>query len=567
MEWLTPTFLRMLLLVVLAILIIALYVYRRVRPYRLIRKTLSSSANSGTQIPIGYFSQEDLAGGHLHRRYAKPAMLVINKDSDIDIFVLTSWNAYIHYQIPLVDASFVWFRSMLGGLLPPLLQLRIDGRSHYLFKRNIVSGSPARTARKFYHELTAQISNLPLPHADNFRHMEWAIRIYALMLMIGVVIAIVASWAPRVDEEPMVLVQQGDGHVYAASNRWMYSFDANDRLVEKIDMQSLGFSNGVSDMEYMEDGRFLVGDSGGGIIKVCDFSARNCEPLKGFKKSKLFLRSFQFTRNPKTERIYVADSSRHRLLELDAQGELIRVIVGPDIVCFPNDPLLVDDILVIANTNHHKLLAWNLKQPNFIEPTQEWLTVKKGRDDVLCPSIIETPNTEYFAREKRQQGGSRAAAFNNARPGKVWPFVLSRGPKGGMWVLNAGSNMQYADLLMFNEWPSDSRPKRVYLDENIDPISILVRKNDVLLAESDRPSIIRISHDGKFIGNFGDTKFNNLMMSISSQQKLYALTAMYAVYAVVVLLILLLIALPVTAALRIKYIQKQDPSFLLMPDE
>lgn len=566
MEWLSHPYARSILMVALSLLVFVWYAYRQMRPYRVLRKALSASGHGGKQIAVGYFSQEDLAGGRVKARLAKPAMLVANSNGSIDVFVLTRWNACLHYQMPLAATGFEWFRSMLGGMLPPLLRLRFDGRSHYLFKRNRVLGNPAGAAGKLHEQLAAVIPDFPAAHADGFRYMEWAVRCYALLLIGTVFVAIGASWSPGTDAEPMVLTRQDEGQVYAASYRWLYRFDAADRLAERIDMTSLGISDGVSDMEYLGEERFLVGDSGDGIIKVCDFSAHKCEPLAGFTAGKPFLRSFQFVRDPQHERIYVADSSRHRLLELDAEGVLLREIAGPDSLCFPNDPLVVEGMLVVASTNHHKLLAWDLSQPGFSVPVQEWLTVQQGRDDVQCPAVFEAPNTEYFAREIPRAGSSRAVAFSNSRPGQIWPIVIARGPQGGLWVLNAGNNLQYADLLIFDKWPLDARPRRVVLDDGIDPISMLVRNNDVLVAENGRPSIIRISPDGRVLGEFGGAEFTGLMASIADRQQIYKQVALYAKYLVGVLLLILVLALPVVIALRIKYLQKQDPSFTPIPD-
>ena len=566
MEWLSHPFVSTLLLSALLLLIILWYAYRRIRPYRMLRKALSADGREGRQVPVGYFSQEDMAGGRVNARFAKPAMLVADSQGDIDIYVLTPWNACLRHRLPSADTGFEWFRSTLGGLLPPLLRLRFDGRSHYLFKRNRVAGNPARKADKLYAELADVKPNMPVPRPDGFRYMAWAVRCYALLLLGTVLVAVGASWSPGLDEEPMVLAMQDAGQVYAASHRWLYRFDAADRLVERVDMLSLGINNGISDMEFLGDGRFLVGDSGAGLIKVCDFAARQCQPLAGFNKDKLFLRSFQFVHDPQRGRIYAADSSRHRLLELDADGTLLREIAGPESLCFPNDPLVVGDRLIVANTNHHKLIAWDLSQPGFSEPVQEWLTVEQGRDDVQCPQVFDTPNTEYFARERLRAGRSRAVAFSNARPGKVWPFVITRGPTGGLWVLNAGNNLQHADLLIFDEWPFAAHPRRVYLDEDLDPISILMRRNDVLLAENDRPSIIRITHDGRVLEDFGGAEFTDLMVSIADRQQRYQQVALYAMYLSVVLLLVLLVAVFVIARLRIKYIQMQDPSFILLPD-
>jgi hypothetical protein len=566
MEWLSLPLARALLLLALLSLLFAWFSCRRLRPYRLLSKALSAGGKDGKQVPVGYFSQEDLAGGRLHARYAKPAMLVADGNGDIGLYILTRGEACLHYRFSPSDTGYEWYRSMLGGLLPPLLGLRADGRTHYLFKCQRLAGTPLRSAGKFYTELADFIPNLPAPRTDGFRYVEWGIRLYALLLVGAVIAAVAASWSPGLDEEPMVLGQQQDGHVYAASVRWLYHFDAADQLVERIDLQSLGIDNGISDIELLEDGRFLVGDSGAGLIKSCDFSTRQCQALAGFGEGKFFLRSFQFARAPQHDRIYAADSSRHRLLELDASGNLIKEIAGHDSLCFPNDPLVTNGMLVIANTNHHKLVAWDLAQPGFEAPAQEWLTVQAGRDDVRCPSIFEAPNTEYFAREMPQSGGSRAVVFNNARPGKIWPFVIQQGPQGGMWVLNAGNNLQHADLLIFDQWPSDSKPRRVYLEDGVDPIGMLVRSNDVLLAENHKPSIIRISHEGRVLGDFGDAEFSGLMTAIADRQQLYKQVSLYAKYTVGVLLLVLVIALRVISALRIQHIQRQNPSFTSIAD-
>jgi hypothetical protein len=106
------------------------------RPYRLLRRALSTGSHRGKQIPVGYLSQEDLAGGHAGRQFAKPAMLATGNNGDLDLYILTRGSACLHYRLPSADTGFYWFHSMLGGMLPPLLRLRFEGRSHYLFKQD-----------------------------------------------------------------------------------------------------------------------------------------------------------------------------------------------------------------------------------------------------------------------------------------------------------------------------------------------------------------------------------------------------------------------------------------------
>lgn len=92
----------------------------------------------------------------------------------------------------------------------------------------------------------------------------------------------------------------------------------------------------------------------------------------------------------------------------------------------------------------------------------------------------------------------------------------------------------------------------------------MVRNNDVLVAENGRPSIIRISPDGRVLGEFGGAEFTGLMASIADRKQTWKQLALYAKYLVGVLLLVL--ALHVVIALRIKYLQRQDPSFTTIPD-
>ncbi|NNJ94626.1 MAG: hypothetical protein HKP57_07770, partial [Halobacteria archaeon] len=111
MELLWPPWARPVLLFVLLSLVFAWVAYRRMRPYRLLRRTLSAGGQRGKQIPVGYLSQEDLAGGHVGRQFAKPAMLVTGNNGELDVYVLTRGSACLRYRLPSADTGFDWFRS------------------------------------------------------------------------------------------------------------------------------------------------------------------------------------------------------------------------------------------------------------------------------------------------------------------------------------------------------------------------------------------------------------------------------------------------------------------------
>ena len=98
----------------------------------------------------------------------------------------------------------------------------------------------------------------------------------------------------------------------------------------------------------------------------CDPDTRRCRPFS--RQLPAFTRSFRLAVDWGRERVYVADTSRHRLVMLDLEGRQLAVAEG---FRFPNQLRLIDGGLWLADTNHHRLVRVGTDDDSFGEIVEE----------------------------------------------------------------------------------------------------------------------------------------------------------------------------------------------------
>jgi|GEM_PF-3551900 len=562
--WLTnPADRWFVLLLALAVALLSFLVLRLYRFRRFIRKHRKQLRDKQTY-PVGYCSESDLAGRRFGPLIAKRALLAANRKGFIEIFVLSPWRKHLHLCLRADRTELAYIRNEpLGSLLPSMIRLHENGRSHYCFSINRITLQAGRKTRSIHEHLATLVNHNHSAATHHFRHFRWLLGGAALLLMLASGLAVWTSWNPALVHTPMVLGTDADARVIVASRKTLYRFAQDGTLLDSRPLDELGIHGGISDIQRAGDGRMLVGDSAAGLIKACDLDNNECAPLPHSSGTDAFLRSFQFAVDAVRSRIYVADTSRHRLVELDSQGGFLGEIAGSDLLCFPNDPMLIGDRLYVANTNHHTLLVWNLKEPDRFVPAMEILTVKRGRDIIVCPDGSENRGQEYFAKERLRLRGQNPVPFSTSRQGRVWPFVLAAGKGNALWVVNGGDNMQHGDVLRFDTANPLNYPARVALDAGADPIALLVRRDDILIAETGYPSIQRVSHDGTVLGTFGDAGFSAAMARQHAGMVRRKKLRRYAIPAAIILLLALGTAIVIIRNYRLKYLIETDPAYRL----
>ena len=154
---------------------------------------------------------------------------------------------------------------------------------------------------------------------------------------------------------------------------------------------------------------------------------------------------FTFTVDPAGARLFASDVGRHRIMELDCNGQPERTVLTGETLCFPNQVTVWENQLYVVNTNHHKLQWFTLDEhPQF---AGEWLIVDAAPAQIECIDPDKERIRRFFGITLRQTNGC-AHAHDVATPGRVWPIAAQRDVHGAWWVLNASSGLTHADVLV-----------------------------------------------------------------------------------------------------------------------
>jgi len=94
-----------------------------------------------------------------------------------------------------------------------------------------------------------------------------------------------------------------------------------------------------------------------------------------------------------------------------------------------------------------------------------------------------------------------------------------------------------------------------------DPIALLSRGDELLIAETETPSIVRMSLDGRSLGVFGDSAFLAEMGSLTERRKQRSQYQMIGIFLITVFFILMLGTLTIFRHCRVRDIIAQDPAF------
>ncbi len=529
------------------------------RRIKKLKKTLEKKINGRPSNDVVFYTQEDVAVARLRPRDAKTALLVFDDGATVDFFQASSSNSYIHLafarddtQIKLID------NSSYGSVLPTMVRLYSNHHSYYLYSQTKSGSSDTKATTELYKRIAASLATEGVDDIEiKSTHPLLYVALLSLVLLVG--ITLWAGWQDDSSYFPTTLAKSDNGTVVVASRHYLYVLGDEGQLKQKVSLLELGLVDGLSDIEYIGNDEWLFGDFAEGLIKKCNIQKKLCDALPDSKQG-MFTRVFKFTADMPNGRIYVSDTAQHRLLALSITGELLTEIASEkDGVCFPNDPVLINNKIFVANTNHHEVMVWDVLSENYLL-SERWLTVKQGRSDVDCPLPEQSEHLAFFARERLKRHGERAVAYEFSRSGRVWPIVLAQ-VDNHLWVINGGDDLAFGDILQFDE-RSNLNVRRIMFDETLDPVMMLQRKTDVLITDSEQGFVHRVAKDGKYLGIFGDKNFQDEILQMKKNREKMAALNSYGLYGLFVFITMLIMLLFIFRARRIRHIIEQDPAFL-----
>lgn len=172
----------------------------------------------------------------------------------------------------------------------------------------------------------------------------------------------------------------------------------DESLVKQLDLNSLSLS-ASGDYDFFSNGDLLIyhrnrplsllenlqqylrltkttqinqfhktGDDG---FYRCQLDTQTCQPF-GINLP-LLSRSFRIAIDRSDDSLYLADTSAHKLYKISATGEVLAV-KGDGKYKFPNQIALLNGLLWVADTNHHRLVAVQATTGNFTDETASFIT-------------------------------------------------------------------------------------------------------------------------------------------------------------------------------------------------
>lgn len=274
---------------------------------------------------------------------------------------------------------------------------------------------------------------------------------------------------------PSLMQPHPDGGVAILVGTSLYHLSQESRLVDRVDLGAFGIARMVGDFAYFANGDLLVraGPAESDLTANLKVFARaentnyqaapegnalsRCSVAKGtcsrFSSQLPALdRTFRLHIDWSDDRVYLADTSRDRVMVFTGSGELL---AGEDGFKFPNQLRRYDDRLWVADTNHNGIRELIADKGSLTMPGELHRTVEQ--EDWCWPNAF-------------------------VRVGDRW------------WVNIMLSGMRDGKVLIYDRnW---NRVKLVDLPEGADPVALELLGGEILVSDLANIAIYRFTRDG-----------------------------------------------------------------------
>jgi hypothetical protein len=280
---------------------------------------------------------------------------------------------------------------------------------------------------------------------------------------------------------PTVLTSDAAGKIYINTAATLHVLDARGEHEDSIPLAELGLGGAtLTDLLALPDGRLLIGSSDSVKINACNLVERRCSPF--IRSGAQPVSAFKMAWDSQRQRLLVVDGERHRILVYDSDGNLVLESRGGERgLKLPNTILLTaDGTVIIADTNHHRLVALDSETLS----TERW-EMPVGND------------------------------LGNFR--RIWPTDFALAADRRFWIILDDDLLENGDIVLFD---AARKPVlRLALAPDWDPVKLLARDSDVLLAGFGSVELVRVSLQGDVIGPFGDSAFRGALAQVREQRQ------------------------------------------------
>lgn len=309
---------------------------------------------------------------------------------------------------------------------------------------------------------------------------------------------------------PAQMLRAPSGQLYVQVGSRLLQHDSQGGFVQEIDLADLGVTRVIGGFAFYPNGDLLLrrgsdprslldnlraygrmknrrsifeAEAGSGLAR-CNLQQLQCVP---FGTAPIDFRStFHAYIEPQGGTVWFSDTPRHTLRRFSSDGEQLASLETG--VRFPNQLLVDDGRLLVADTNNHRLAAFDVSGPGFAE-TVSGMDVIPGE----AASRGETWPTHF------------------ARVGEHW------------WVNNMRSNMRNGGIYVFDdEWRFI---ERLPLPKDADPIAILPFDSGALISDWDNLRVYRLDAGGGRLADFSSAGLEVVLRDAREQRRFYALVS------------------------------------------
>lgn len=355
----------------------------------------------------------------------------------------------------------------------------------------------------------------------------------AIVLLFGSILAL-QFWAGGKAleyEGPNHLHVDTTGNLYIQIGETLLKYDASGRLFNQYDLKEMGVEQMIGDFALFNNGDLLIrrGQYNPGLLENirrylrhtntspqeapddetglfrCNLNTRICAR---FGDGSIDLNNaFHLFMDPNTEEVYASDTSRHVLRKFNQLGEQLSSI--KEGFFFPNQILLQDKLLYVADTNHHQIHIVETGIENFgqTRATHDIRTIAETAEDLRTQQILS---------------------------GHTWPTALL--PVGDhWWVNNMTHEMRNGGIYIYDQqWQMTGR---LALPDDADPVSLTRFNNSILISDMSLNRIYRFDLTGQQQEDFTSKALATITDDNVAQQSWYQDLADYALYTFIGLLV------------------------------
>ena len=320
-----------------------------------------------------------------------------------------------------------------------------------------------------------------------------------------------------------------DGNLYIHISGQLFKIDKNDSSVTQTDLHQLGVFNLVGDFDFFANGDVLIrqGHYDPSLVegirmykRITDSSAPVSQQAgEGLVRCSLisfecrrfgdvdFNSAFHLSIDPNEDTVYVSDTDRSVMRKYNSEGKQLAVKkVG---FRFPNSNMLLENQLLVADTNHHVIKFLDSSNEHFAEVLHSYAV-----------------NDAEF--------GFKNWVFSFAQVGSSW------------WVNNMANTMSYGLVGIFDD--NFKFQRLLKLPRSADPNDILQFNDTVYISDLANNRIYQFDSEGHALDRTMPPVIEDYMAGLNTKRILYKSVKFVAIGLFVVLLI---------AGFMMAYLQKQ----------